>query len=100
MGLLMSLKTVNMTFFFFFFTEESMFTHLGMSFRLRLIFEIISNTAFEPFVDIFLTKTRFPVHISHSSVTFTCFALVNNHEFDDRPLFKPEKSELIFNHFK
>ena len=44
---------------------------------------------FSPFLNIFLDKTCFSIHISHSSVNFTLFVLLSHPKFDDRPLFKP-----------
>ena len=44
---------------------------------------------FNPFVNIFLTKTGFSVNITHCSVNFIWFALFNHQKFHDRPQFKP-----------
>ena len=48
----------------------------------------ICQPMFSQFVNIFLTKGSFSIHISHSCVNFTWFALICQ-KFDDRPLFKP-----------
>ena len=43
---------------------------------------------FNSFINIFLAKIRFSVHITHSSVKFTWFAPISHQNFYDRPLFK------------
>ena len=44
----------------------------------------------------FLTKTYFSVHITHSSVNFTWFALISPQKFADRHLFKLRKLLTMF----
>ena len=47
------------------------------------------KSMFSPLVNIFLNKTCFFIHITHSSVNFTWFILLSHQKFDDRTLFKP-----------
>ena len=54
-------------------------------------FSTITNSYLPLFyLNIFLTKPCYPLHITYSSVNFLWFAGVNYPKFYDRPLFKPE----------
>ena len=88
----MSQKTVSMTFF----TE-----HYTRNFFVR---ESVCSGKhmFSPFVKIFFffTKTIFSLHITHTSVDFTWFVILNHQKLNDRPLFKPYELSLVFHHFE
>ena len=58
------------------------------------------KSIFNSFVNIFLTKTCFSVHITYSCVNFTWFALVSQQNFNSRPVFKPGELCLICYHFE
>ena len=47
----------------------------------------------------YFTKTCLSVHITHSSVNFTWFALYNHQKLDDRPLFESGASFLTWTCF-
>ena len=81
-----------------FYLPESQCFHSIDCFFLTQIF--CSKPIFRSFIHNFLTKTFFSVHITHSSVHFTWFALLSHPEFDDKPLFKPGACGLIYNHFE
>ena len=68
---------------FFLYQKVDVFPLHGLFFQLRLI---VSN----PCLTIFWTLTCFSIHITHSSVNFTWFALLNHQKFDDRLMFKSE----------
>ena len=68
----------------------STLTESTISGVLAIILNTISTfKQFSLFVNIILTKTRFSVYITHSSVNFTWFVLLCLQKFDNRPLFKP-----------
>ena len=66
---------------------------LSMFLLHRLIVAKLYLTHFKKF---FLTKTCFSIHITHSYVNLTWFALFCYQKFDDRTLF----NSLIFNHLE
>ena len=67
----------------FFFTGESVFPFPKLSQVCN------SKPLFSLFVNIFMTKTCFSVHITNSSINFTWFAFLSQQKINDRPLFKP-----------
>ena len=58
------------------------------------------KSMFSSFVKTFLTKTCLFVHITHSSVNFTWFALHSQQKFDDRPPYNSGGFCLVFSHFE
>ena len=81
MGPFMSQKTINLIFFTdhgartFFLLENQSVSTLWTVFPPR---PHSSKSMFNPFVNIFMTKTCFSIHIIHFSVNFTWLALLNN----------------------
>ena len=86
----MSQKTVSMTIFtdcsawYFFFTEESVYFDSKDCFQQADSGKLMVKS----FLNIFMTKTCFSIHITHSFVNFTWSALLSYKKFHDRLLFK------------
>ena len=55
-----------------------------------LLTQVHDKPMFNPLVNSFLIKTCFSMHITHSPINFTWFALLSYQKFDKRPLFKSE----------